>query len=86
MPTQVSMVLMCESNQHEENESKVGALKSGKHRKILKISSISESPGNKGWPVTISGMMVPTDHISTGHEYCFAPNRISGARYHNVTT
>ena len=63
-----------------------GVLKSGKHRKILKISSISESPGNKGWPVTISGMMVPTDHISTGHEYCFAPNRISGARYHNVTT
>jgi hypothetical protein len=31
-------------------------------------------------------MMVPTDHISTGQEYCFAPSRISGARYHKVTT
>eukprot|EP00962_Isochrysis_galbana_P000723 scaffold201_cov121-Isochrysis_galbana.AAC.3 len=30
--------------------------------------------------------MVPTDHMSTGQEYCFAPSRISGARYHKVTT
>ena len=55
-------------------------------RKILKISSISESPGKSGWPVTISGTIVPIDHISTGHEYCFAPSRISGARYQRVTT
>ena len=31
-------------------------------------------------------MMVPIDHMSTGHEYCLAPSRISGARYQSVTT
>jgi len=51
------------------------------NRKILKSSSISESPGKSGWPVTISGMIVPTDQMSTGTEYCFPPSRISGARY-----
>lgn len=30
--------------------------------------------------------MHPIDHISTGVEYCFYPNKISGALYHNVTT
>ena len=36
--------------------------------------------------MTISGTIVPIDQMSTGHEYCFAPSRISGARYHSVTT
>ena len=52
----------------------------------MKSSSISESPGKRGWPVTISGMIVPTDQMSTGTEYCLPPRRISGARYHSVTT
>jgi hypothetical protein len=30
--------------------------------------------------------MQPTDHTSTGVEYCLAPKRISGALYHSVTT
>lgn len=34
------------------------------YRKILKISSISESPGNKGCLIAISAKMQPTDHIS----------------------
>lgn len=56
------------------------------YRKILKISSISESPGNKGLRVHISAKMQPTDHMSTPVEYCRPPRRISGARYHSVTT
>jgi hypothetical protein len=54
--------------------------------KILKISSISESPGKSGFRVHISAKMAPTDHISTPVEYCRPPRRISGARYHSVTT
>jgi hypothetical protein len=46
--------------------------------KILKISSISESPGNKGFRVHISAKMQPTDHMSTPVEYCRPPRRISG--------
>lgn len=30
--------------------------------------------------------MQPMDHISIGVEYSLAPNKISGARYHKVTT
>jgi hypothetical protein len=55
-------------------------------RKILKISSISESPGNSGLRVHISAKMQPTDHMSTPVEYCRPPSRISGERYHSVTT
>lgn len=55
-------------------------------RKILKISSISESPGKSGFRVHISAKMQPIDHMSTPVEYCRPPSRISGARYHNVTT
>lgn len=39
------------------------------YRKILKISSISESPGNKGLRVHISAKMAPQDHMSTPVEY-----------------
>lgn len=56
------------------------------YRKILKISSISESPGNRGFRVHISAKMTPTDHMSTPVEYWRPPRRISGARYHSVTT
>lgn len=35
------------------------------HRNILKISSISESPGKRGIPDAISAKMVPQDHTST---------------------
>lgn len=54
--------------------------------KILKISSISESPGNSGFRVHISAKMQPTDHMSTPVEYWRLPSRISGARYQSVTT
>ena len=30
--------------------------------------------------------MQPTDHISTGKLYSFFPSKISGARYHKVST
>jgi hypothetical protein len=56
------------------------------YRKILKISSISESPGNSGLRVHISAKMHPTDHMSTPVEYCRPPSKISGERYHSVTT
>jgi hypothetical protein len=56
------------------------------YRKILKISSISESPGKSGLRVHISAKMQPTDHMSTPVEYWRPPRRISGARYHKVTT
>lgn len=39
------------------------------YRKILKISSISESPGKSGLRVHISAKIAPTDHISTPVEY-----------------
>ena len=54
--------------------------------KILKISSISESPWNNAFLVHISAKIQPTLHISTPVLYCLPPNKISGARYHNVTT
>lgn len=37
----------------------------GTDRKMRKISSISESPGNNGWRMIISAKMHPTDHMST---------------------
>jgi len=49
-------------------------------------SSISESPGKSGRRVTISAKMQPMDQMSTGQAYWRAPSKISGARYHNVTT
>lgn len=36
--------------------------------------------------MTISAKMHPIDQVSTPVEYCFDPKRISGARYHKVTT
>src|SRR5262245_38930729 len=45
------------------------------HLKILKISSISESPGKSGLRVHISAKMAPTDHISTPVEYWRPPKR-----------
>lgn len=39
------------------------------YRKILKISSISESPGNSGLRVHISAKIAPADHMSTPVEY-----------------
>ena len=53
---------------------------------ILKSSSISESPGKRGLLVVISANIVPTAHISTGSAYVLQPSRISGGRYHRVTT
>lgn len=35
------------------------------YRKMRKISSISESPGNSGWRMIISAKMHPTLHMST---------------------
>jgi hypothetical protein len=49
-------------------------------------SSISESPGKMGLPVAISAKIAPIDHVSTAHAYFLHPRRISGARYHSVTT
>jgi hypothetical protein len=46
----------------------------------------TESPWNSGRWLSISAKMQPTDHTSTGVEYILAPSRISGARYHRVTT
>jgi len=66
--------------------SEQGGWEVGAHLNILKISSISESPGNRGFRVHISAKMQPTDHMSTPVEYCRPPRRISGARYHSVTT
>lgn len=42
--------------------------KRGTHRKMRKISSISESPGKRGWRITSSAKMHPTDHISSAVE------------------
>jgi len=57
-----------------------------KTRKILKIVSISESPGKRDCPVAISAMMHPNDQMSIGVAYLLCPKRISGARYQSVTT
>lgn len=56
------------------------------HLNILNSWSISESPWNSGFFVTISAKMQPTLHMSTGQEQRCEPRRTSGARYHNVTT
>jgi len=41
---------------------------------------------NNGFLFAISAKIQPIDQISTGHEYLFAPRRISGDLYHRVTT
>lgn len=46
----------------------------------------TESPGNSGRWLIISTKMQPIDQMSTGVEYVLAPRRISGERYHSVTT
>lgn len=51
----------------EEEEKETGRVDA--YRKILKISSISESPGKSGLRVHISAKIAPTDHISTPVEY-----------------
>mmetsp|Transcript_35903 Transcript_35903/g.100886 ORF Transcript_35903/g.100886 Transcript_35903/m.100886 type:complete len:210 (-) Transcript_35903:226-855(-) len=48
--------------------------------------SISESPGNNGWPVAISPTMQPKDQMSMDGPYHSCPSRTSGARYQRVTT
>ena len=53
---------------------------------ILNIMLISESPWKIGFPIKSSAITHPTDQISTGVEYSWAPKSISGARYHIVTT
>jgi hypothetical protein len=68
------------------SEGVSNAKKRRTYRKILKISSISESPGKRGLRVHISAKMQPTDHMSTPVEYCRPPSRISGERYQSVTT
>mmetsp|Transcript_7260 Transcript_7260/g.20645 ORF Transcript_7260/g.20645 Transcript_7260/m.20645 type:complete len:241 (+) Transcript_7260:438-1160(+) len=54
--------------------------------KIWKIVSISLSPWKSGAPLVISPKMQPTLQMSTGRAYSSQPNKISGARYHVVTT
>mmetsp|Transcript_24701 Transcript_24701/g.68894 ORF Transcript_24701/g.68894 Transcript_24701/m.68894 type:complete len:203 (-) Transcript_24701:563-1171(-) len=54
--------------------------------KIWNIVSISLSPRKSAVPMAISPRMHPELHISIGSEYSSAPKRISGARYHTVTT
>ena len=54
--------------------------------KIRKSWSISESPWNNGFFVTISANIHPTLQMSTGQAYLWHPKRTSGARYHRVTT
>lgn len=57
--------------------------------KILKIFCnwlASVSPGNRGFPFTISAKIHPTDQMSTGVEYLRLPISTSGALYHSVTT
>lgn len=48
--------------------SRYKSYKSGTHRKMRKISSISESPGKRGWRITSSAKMHPTDHMSSAVE------------------
>merc|ERR1719188_460218 len=55
-------------------------------RKIWKMVSISLSPWKSAAPVAISPKMQPALQTSTGREYSWQPKRISGARYHVVTT
>lgn len=54
--------------------------------KILYNWSISLSPWKRAFLVTISAKMQPIAQISIGVEYYTEPRRISGARYHSVTT
>jgi len=53
---------------------------------ILNIWSTSESPWKSGLRLAISTMMQPVDQMSTLKSYLFLPMRISGDRYHKVTT
>ena len=55
------------------------------YRKMLKSSSISESPWKSGLLVAISAKMHPILHISTPVEYRGAASNTSGARYQSVT-
>jgi hypothetical protein len=48
--------------------------------------ALTESPGKSGLWLIISTKMQPMDQMSTGVEYVLAPSRISGERYHSVTT
>lgn len=43
-------------------------------------------PGNRGFPLSISARMQPTDHTSMALVYSLKVNMISGARYHLVAT
>ena len=52
--------------------------------KIFTIISTSESPANNGTPVTISTMMAPMAHTSTGELYEGLCKSSSGARYLHV--
>lgn len=55
-------------NELTRSESRESLSNQMYHLKILKSSSISESPGNNGLWVTISANIQPTDHTSTGVE------------------
>lgn len=57
------------SNLSKVRRGSEGGGKINAYRKILKISSISESPGKSGLRVHISAKIAPTDHISTPVEY-----------------
>ena len=70
----------------EEREREKRANEDKATQRTLYSSSISESPGQSGRRLIISAKMVPMPHMSTGHAYCRWPRRISGARYHRVTT
>ena len=68
------------------SKDKEGTVLSTTNLKIRKSWSISESPWNNGFFVTISANIHPTLQISTGQAYLWHPNKTSGARYHSVTT
>lgn len=53
---------------------------------ILMSWSVSDTPGKRGLPFTISANMHPTLQMSIGVEYFFDPIKMSGALYHRVTT
>lgn len=54
--------------------------------KILKIWSISQSPGKSGAFRTNSAKVAPTDHISVDRFSRVQPRRTSGAWYHRMAT
>jgi hypothetical protein len=43
-------------------------------------------PGKRGFPLSISARMQPTDHTSMAFVYSLKVNMISGARYQRVAT